>query len=265
MPIRSRYARDAYSSRDSELSRAIHQSTELAELAAGKSDFLHGRPPSSNFMKSHLSAALRGTVGAGLLLCCLLNVSSNFNFQFWSLGIVLISSLSFFTVWSDERLLMEFTEFEKQREKWEVENFPEGEIQEMLQIYTGYGLSENDAMKVAQTLAKYPEFWVDHMLLHEIGIVPRKPSDPDDDESILQGLLPHVIFFAQFLGPTIGVWIGSSLVAGTLLGIQGFLLVVLQRRQSQWLSVSTIIGFVVTYALTCGVILTVGRILTATL
>ena len=74
----------------------------------------------------------------------------------------------------DDRLLCEFTDFEKQRERWEVENFPDGEIQEMLHIYTEYGLSETDALAVAKTLAKYPEFWIDHMLLHEIGIVPKE-------------------------------------------------------------------------------------------
>ena len=40
------------------------------------------------------------------------------------------------------------------------------------------GLSHEDAVQTARTLSKYPAFWVDHMLLHEIGIIP--PSEEDD-------------------------------------------------------------------------------------
>lgn len=59
----------------------------------------------------------------------------------------------------------------------QVENFPEGEIAEMIEIYMKAGISLDDARLVACTLAKYPKFWVEHMLLHEIGILP--PSEED--------------------------------------------------------------------------------------
>lgn len=61
---------------------------------------------------------------------------------------------------------------EMKREKWEVDNFPDGERAEMVQIYVQNGMSQTDARTVAETLSKYPKFWVEHMLLHEIGILP---------------------------------------------------------------------------------------------
>jgi DNA damage-binding protein 1 len=67
---------------------------------------------------------------------------------------------------------------EEAREKWEVENNPEGEVYEMIAIYESKGLSHQDASIVANTLAKYPRFWIEHMMLTEIGML---PADPDEN------------------------------------------------------------------------------------
>ena len=66
---------------------------------------------------------------------------------------------------------------EQAREKWEVENYPEGEVNEMIQIYLSKGISREDAVSVAMTLSKYTDFWVEHMMLTEIGIIPADPSE----------------------------------------------------------------------------------------
>lgn len=44
---------------------------------------------------------------------------------------------------------------EREREAWEFANYPEGEIDEMVQIYTDKGMSEEDARTVVTTMAKY--------------------------------------------------------------------------------------------------------------
>lgn len=44
---------------------------------------------------------------------------------------------------------------ELKREKWEVDNFPEGEKAEMVEIYVKNGMSHQDARLVAETLSKY--------------------------------------------------------------------------------------------------------------
>ena len=79
---------------------------------------------------------------------------------------------------------------EQAREAWEVDNYPEGEIAEMIEIYTSKGISSDDASVIARTLAKYKDFWVEHMLLTEIGMLP-----PDDQEShVLSGLIMFCAF-----------------------------------------------------------------------
>jgi len=80
---------------------------------------------------------------------------------------------------------------EQAREAWEVENYPEGEIAEMVQIYMDNGLTQEDAETVARTLSKYQDFWVDHMMLTEIGIM---PPEGGPQEAMLQGLVMFLSF-----------------------------------------------------------------------
>ncbi len=81
---------------------------------------------------------------------------------------------------------------EEARERWEVDNNPEGEIYEMIAIYEAKGMSRYDASLVANTLAKYPKFWIEHMMLTEIGMLPA-----DEDENVFLGGI--VMFFSFVL------------------------------------------------------------------
>jgi hypothetical protein len=252
MSSRARRAQAAYANRDTELSRAVHQSTELAELAAGKSDFLHGSPPSSNFISSFVSTYLRGSVTCTFLTACLVGVPPQVSGVVWLVGIAISTAVSFFAVWMDDRMMTDFTDFERQRERWEVDNFPEGEIQEMIQIYSEYGVSESDSMLVARTLSKYPEFWVEHMLLHEIGIVPKK-IDKDRDDSSLRTKVRNVLFgfYGPFLVPAVFSFLGwTGWYVWLISVIQSVVVLHFKRTRSQWLPFSSLagIGMVLTLA-----------------
>lgn len=84
---------------------------------------------------------------------------------------------------------------EQRREHWEVENFPQGEINEMICIYMEKGkMTYDDAKLVADTLSKYKDFWVDHMLLTEIGIQPPE----DDDCWISRPVMSAIAMFTSF-------------------------------------------------------------------
>lgn len=56
---------------------------------------------------------------------------------------------------------------ERRRENWEMENYPEGEIQEMIDIYEQRGMTHEDAKMVIETMAKYKDFFVDVMMVRE--------------------------------------------------------------------------------------------------
>lgn len=73
---------------------------------------------------------------------------------------------------------VEVAKREREREAWELENFKEGEIKEMVEIYEGKGMSKEDAELVIRVCAKYEPMFVDMMLVDELGIEP-----PDDEGS----------------------------------------------------------------------------------
>ena len=59
-----------------------------------------------------------------------------------------------------EKAEIDFTKSELSRERWEFENYRDGEIKEMIEIYQEKGISEEDATTIIQTMAKYPEFFL---------------------------------------------------------------------------------------------------------
>lgn len=65
---------------------------------------------------------------------------------------------------------------EREREKWELANFKEGEIKEMVDIYVERGMSKEDAELVMRVCAKYETLFVNMMLVDELGL-----EVPDDD------------------------------------------------------------------------------------
>jgi len=82
---------------------------------------------------------------------------------------------------------------ERDREKWELENFKEGEISEMVEIYKGKGMAEEDAELVMRVCAKYEDLFVDMMLVDELGINP-----PDDDDSWTPFVKEGIVTFSSF-------------------------------------------------------------------
>jgi VIT1/CCC1 family predicted Fe2+/Mn2+ transporter len=80
---------------------------------------------------------------------------------------------------------------ERDREKWEMENFPEGEIAEMVEIYTDRGLAPDVAETVVRGMATNSEFMVRQMLVDELHLTP-----PDDDDN---PWVEGMITFASFI------------------------------------------------------------------
>lgn len=67
-------------------------------------------------------------------------------------------------------------ERERRREEWELTNFRDGEVREMIELYVSKGLSETDARDVIKTMSKYDNFFVEVMMAQEICLLPREGS-----------------------------------------------------------------------------------------
>ena len=81
---------------------------------------------------------------------------------------------------------------ERRRENWEMENYPEGEIREMIDIYQERGMTREDATQVIQTMAKYKDFFVDVMMAEELAL-----QVPEEDHKI-QSMKEGVVMFCSF-------------------------------------------------------------------
>jgi VIT1/CCC1 family predicted Fe2+/Mn2+ transporter len=85
---------------------------------------------------------------------------------------------------------------EREREQWEMKNYPEGEISEMIEVYSKRGLTKEAAEIVVRAMATNPEFFVDQMVVDELHL-----TLPDDDDSPwVNGLVTFMsfVFFGIF-------------------------------------------------------------------
>lgn len=107
---------------------------------------------------------------------------------------------------------------EKKREEWEMENYREGEIQEMIDIYVNKGLSPDDAKIVIETMAKYEGFFVDVMMQQELEL--QVPEDDHVEQSMKEGFVMFCSFAffgaAPLLGYTVIPWLFPDLDSSAL-------------------------------------------------
>lgn len=82
----------------------------------------------------------------------------------------------------------EYNKLERDRETWELEHYPQGEIAEMKQFYMEKGMEESDADQVLSIMSKYDELFVDVMMVEELGIL-------EDYEPPLKGALATFFSF----------------------------------------------------------------------
>jgi len=66
----------------------------------------------------------------------------------------------------------DYSRSEKKRETWECDHNLEGEINEMVQLYQTRGLPESDARAAIGILSKHKDFFVDVMMVEELGLLP---------------------------------------------------------------------------------------------
>ena len=124
---------------------------------------------------------------------------------------------------------VDYTKAEHRREKWELENYPEGEKREMVELYMKRGMTEEDAVSVIDVMAKYKNFFLDVMMVEELGLMP-----PDEDDSPWKnGLVTFASFvffgFIPLLSYVLSSATGASdtvnfVVACILTGVTMFLL-----------------------------------------
>jgi VIT1/CCC1 family predicted Fe2+/Mn2+ transporter len=87
----------------------------------------------------------------------------------------------------------EYTRAEHKREKWELDNYPEGEKQEMVELYVARGMTQADAESVIEVMSKYKNFFLDVMMVEELGLMP-----PDESDSPAKNGMVTFVAFVVF-------------------------------------------------------------------
>jgi VIT1/CCC1 family predicted Fe2+/Mn2+ transporter len=196
-------ARKAYRERDLEISKKAHERARIREEAYHKRFF---GEYIGNFVYGSLDgivttfAVVAGATGAAL-----------------SPGIILI--LGFANLLGDgvsmalgnylsTKSELEYVEAERAREEWEIENIPEGEKDELRQLYAKKGFEDPLLGEIIDTITSDRKRWIDTMMLEELNIVPQYKSPTMSALTTLMsfvgiGVIPLLAFISSFLRPAL--------------------------------------------------------------
>jgi len=131
----------------------------------------------------------------------------------------------------------EYYDREYQREAWEVERFPEGERNELIEIYRAKGFSDEEAARLVDIQARKPELWVKTMMVEELGMM-RESRNPAIGalatfvSFILAGVIPLLVYLIGLAVPIPGraaFPITIALSAAALFGLGAAKVLVTER------------------------------------
>lgn len=118
---------------------------------------------------------------------------------------------------------------ERKREQWEFENNPQGEIEEMVDLYVAKGCERSDAEQIIKTMSKYKEFFINVMMAEELELqVPDPDENPWIDGAVTFGsfvvfgtvpLLAFAIFYSVPISMEIQFLIACILTGMSLFGL----------------------------------------------
>lgn len=233
---KKRLAREAFKAGDTALSRRIHEDpAALAEMLDSLDEHEKEKTLDGGMVKPMVFggldgiittfAVVAGAIGANLTPAQVLIMGfANLIADGFSMG---------FGEYTSSKAELEYLEGERARELWEFDHFPEYQMKDMIEVYTSKGISEEDAYKVIPILARNKDFFLDHLMVEELGLMP-----PDEgDNPARQGLVMFTAFVLFGAVPLVGflflmlVWgkggaadfkdvafaLSCALTAGTLL------------------------------------------------
>ena len=197
-------AKEAYLRRDIEASKQAHNQGSLGEGEPHKTG-------QGQYIKSLVYGGLDGIITTFAVVAGVAGASL-------SSGIVLI--LGFANVFADglsmaigdflsTRAENEYNNAERVREEWEVENLPEGERREMLELYQEKGIPADEARTIVDILQRHKKAWVDIMMVEELGIV-------EESESPLKHAFATFISFLVFGCLPLAIYVVSIFASGVL-------------------------------------------------
>lgn len=105
-----------------------------------------------------------------------------------------------------EKSERDYIKSERERETWEVENFPEYERKEIEEIYKRKGVRGETLKKIVDVITSDKRLWVDTMMTEELGLVEDEGASPFKSalvtflSFVIVGFMPLVAYvFSSFV------------------------------------------------------------------
>ena len=119
---------------------------------------------------------------------------------------------------------------EYNRERWEVENYPQGETEEIRQIYEKKGFKGEDLDRAVKIITSDKSRWINTMMMEELGIIQEYKSPitvamVTFSGFVICGILPLITFVLLYFNPNIAInpFLLSCLITGASIFIVGAL------------------------------------------
>ncbi len=226
MPSRISRARRAFDQKDIESARKAHtreriheqlQEEQGAAMSRYLGEFIYGAVDGA----VTTFAVVAGATGASL-----------------SPGIVII--LGFANLIADgfsmacgnflsERADREYIEKERKREEWEIENIPEGEREEIREIFRKKGFRGKDLERAVDIITADKKIWVETMMADELGLLespktPWKTAGSTYLGFLIIGFIPLLSYVLSYFMPlfqqnTFAIAVAMTLVALSVVGV----------------------------------------------
>jgi VIT1/CCC1 family predicted Fe2+/Mn2+ transporter len=112
---------------------------------------------------------------------------------------------------------------ELKRERREVEEIPEEEAREVLEVFQNYGLTREESIPIVDSLRQRPKQWIDFMMRFELGL------EPPDPRRALRSALT----------------IAGAYIAGGMIPLTPYMVLPTAQSALMWSVVSTIVALAV--------------------
>ena len=173
----------AYKDKNPQRSRSLHikkKQSKYFYYASNKYNYVPGREGHKGsigeFMKSIIFGGMDGIITLFAIVASINGGGTELN-----LPTTIVLILGFSKLIGDaismgigdflsEKAEIDFIKSEYQREEWEFENYPKGEINEMMDIYLSKHITKKDAELILTTMSKYPKLFLSHMMQQELNL-----------------------------------------------------------------------------------------------
>lgn len=128
-----------------------------------------------------------------------------------------------------ERTQRDFIEKERKREEWEIDNVPEGEKEEIREIFMKKGFKGKDLDRAVEIIISDKKIWVDTMMADELGLLesaksPWKTAGSTYLGFIVIGIIPLLAYILSYFFPffqqqTFKTAIVMTLIALIIIGV----------------------------------------------